>query len=183
MNITISCLFIYIYYWKFKVKKSNLIYPDSHRQFEHCRSNEATLCSCIRPVHKLYQRELHPFPCIYKELPGPLWQSSYRDANRQPPFLSKKDLQNWVLILRILLLLFLMIRHRPKRRRLLLHLGESIHSVARGHQLAPEGQLTRRQLLMKETWEREKSHYIHLLQNIIKLKPRTGGGEANSCPP
>ena len=36
---------------------------------------------------------------------------------------------------------------------------------------------------MKEKWEREKSHYTHLLQNISKTKAeiRRGGG-AYSCP-
>ena len=32
-NMTINCLFIY--HWIFKVKKPNLIYPDTHQQFEH----------------------------------------------------------------------------------------------------------------------------------------------------
>ena len=70
-------LFIHIYHWKFKVKKSNLIYPDSHRQFEH---SVVPMKPLFAPASDLFtnfiKKGLHPFPCIYKELPGPLWQSS-----------------------------------------------------------------------------------------------------------
>ena len=59
---------------------------------------------------------------------------------------------------------------------------ESLPSIARGHQLAPEGQLSRRKLPKKKKWKRKKSHYTHLLQNISKLKPRTGGVEHSAAP-